>query len=305
VSLRHWREMTAFGGWLTAASVLNYVEGRSDFVFMGASLDSKQVGQYSMGDQIASVGTSFLAYPFLRAIFPGLSAVSNDPARFRAAYHKAQQAIVGLLLPIGVGSALVAREAVLLIAGAQWLPAVAVVQHLAPIMSICLTGTAVQAMIMARGETRLLFNRAVLNLAVKLPVLALLLHTHGFMGVLYARIVTGLFQTFTMLQAGARLTGESLLTPLTKAWRSFAACGAMIAAVMALETALPPPSLAPIENLLPLVAKAAVGATTYAVAHFGLWLIARRPEGMETIVIELAAKALRRLTRSRGDRRSG
>lgn len=295
LSLRRWRDIMDFGGWLTMAAVLNYVEGRSDFVMMGASLDAAQVGHYSIGDQIASVGTSFLAHPVLGAILPGLTAVSGDTVRFRAAYHKAQQMIVGLLIPIGIGSALVAREAVLVIAGPKWLPAVTVVEYLAPTMAFCLTGTVAYAIVMAKGETRLLFQRSLSVIAIKIPVLIILLYIYGFMGVLYARVLVGALQTFMMLKAGARLTGESMLLPLIKTWRSFTACFTMVAAVVVLEHALPSPGLAPAPNMMVLVAKAAVGATTFAVAHLALWLLARRPEGVETIVIALITTQLKRL----------
>jgi PST family polysaccharide transporter len=289
-SLARWRPFLSFGGWLSAAGVVNFLNYRLDAAILGSALGAGAVGRYTMGEQMATIATHQLAYPLTRALYPGLAAVAADRARLRAAHRKAQTTILGLLMPVGVGSALSAVEIVRLLAGPQWSDAAPIVAVLAPVMAFGMIGSSAQAVSMAVGDTRAIFVVGVANLAVRLPLVLIGLWAGGLMGVVYARVGSGLFATLSMLALAGRQTGDSMLAPLTLTWRTMAACAVMAAAVASLGGPADDGTLA---AAVSLGTKAATGAAVYVSAHLALWALCSRPDGFERFILGVAAGVLR------------
>lgn len=300
LGLTGWQGFFAFGGWLTAAGFIAHVNGKSDTVVIGAGLGTETLGQFTMGENIAGMATFQLAQPLSETIYPALAAVSHDPGRLRSAYYKAQGSVVGLLMPMGVGSALVARELITVVAGAKWLQAAEVIEYLGPIMAFGMLTVAVQGIARITGDVRALFLRNLTQLVLKIPAILIGVWLAGITGLLIARIGLGLYYTISMLVIASRATGDSPFEPIRRAWRSLASCGAMAAAVWALNGVLPPfePAFAP--ALTRLCAIVATAAPVYALAHFALWRLSGSPESFETTAINAARDWGGRLARRLG-----
>jgi PST family polysaccharide transporter len=293
--LRHWRMFLGFGGWLAGAHLLHFTNYRIDTVVVGSRLGSAALGQYNMGMQIASLSSQQLAAVFNRAIYVGLSHVNDDRERLRRAYRRAQATVLGVVLPIGVGSALLAREIVLVLAGAQWLEAIPVLQVLAPALAFGMVAAGTAAMLKVEGDTRAMFLREALNLAVRLPVLFLGLYAFGLIGVVWAHAFGRLFGTLTMLHLARRYTGEPIWGPVAAAWRSLAACALMVVAIFVLDSFLPAAGLDTLGNASNLAIKVAVGAAVYVAVHLVLWLAQGRPDGFEAVVFSIVQRLLKRI----------
>lgn len=299
LSLHNWRYFLGFGGWLTGANILSHLNYKSDVFIVGGALGTATLGQYSMGDQMSAMATQQLSQPMARALYPGLAKLQGDRARLRAAYYKGQSAMLALVLPIGVGSALVAHELVVVVVGPRWLEAIPVVQWISPVIAVGLLAAPVRSIIMVDGRTRSLFMRNLLMLCLRVPMLIAGVWFGGIMGVLYARVVASLALTLITLQLGARLLQDGVLAPFAAGWRSLVAAAAMTATVLALETFLPPPSTDFLPALNALAAKAAVGSLVYAAAHAAAWIAAGRPDGLERKIMDFATMAVQRLRRAR------
>jgi len=281
-----WREFLSFGGWLTLANLVSYINYRSDVVLVGRFLGDVKLGYYSMGDRISQVATNELVQPFARAFYPGLATVAHDPQRLRAAYYKAQQVVLALVLPVGVATAIGAKQLVLLMAGPKWLPSVMMVQILAPLMALSVMSSAVQALVMSAGTTRSIFIRNLVNLIVRVPMMVAGLWLGGLFGLIISRAFTGMVFTFSTLALARGQTGDPFWQPFIFAWRSLAATVLMAAAMLGALALIGPESGAWYGAALHLAILGAVGAPVYGLAHWAIWLLAGRPDGVEALLMQ-------------------
>ena len=289
--LSKWNDFAAFGGWLSGANIVNYLNFNSDALLVGHFLGTTTLGYYAVGNRIATLATNELVQPFTRAVYPGLAVVGGDRKRLRQAYLKAQSTTLGLVLPVGVGTALVGRELLLVLLGDKWLPALPLIQCLAPVMAIGILNSSVQSLIMVTGEAKLLFYRSLLNFLLRIPVILIGLATLGFMGVIYARIFSSLANTLITLQIATRATSSWWGAPIVASWRTIVSCIMMTAAVLVFEhiTAI---ELGLVNAGTALIVKSIIGAAVYVISHSMLWLVAGRPDGLERICMNQAASLL-------------
>jgi PST family polysaccharide transporter len=169
---------------------------------------------------------------------------------------------------------------------------VPVVEIVAAIYSIDTLGSLATPLGLAKGQSRLLFVRSLQKFAVRVPIIALGLILGGMMGLLYARMTAGVIGVAIDMAMVARLTGISTVEQLRANQRAILATGAMAAAVLALrELAL----FSGVEHnvALSLAAAVLVGVLAYGATSLLLWLLAGRPCGPESEVMEAGAKLLR------------
>lgn len=297
IGLRDAGHFVGFGLWLTAAGTVNFVNYKADTVLIGATLGPAPLGQFAMGDQIATMATHQIATPITRAIFGGLARIGDDRARLARAYLRAQTSVMAVLLPAGVGTALVAAELVRVAAGPQWAPAVPVLQVLAPTIAFSMVQAGAQSLLMVRDDTRSLFTRNLAILAVRMPLVVAGVLWFGVPGVLGATVLGTLFLVWVTLRVVADHLGGHWTDAFRAGWRSYAACAAMVGGVLALGSVLPDPADAFWPSLGLLAAKAAAGAALYVGAHLALWHAAGRPDGVERTGIEAASRLGQALAR--------
>ncbi|MGC1304238.1 MAG: lipopolysaccharide biosynthesis protein [Caulobacteraceae bacterium] len=288
-SLSRAREMLGFGSWLTLVGIIEYANSRVDVLLIGRGLGSAKLGAYQVGQQIITTATGDIVAPLSRAIFPALSLFADDPVALRQNYERMQSVIIGLALPAGMGMSALAREAILLLLGSRWMQALPVVQFLSPLIALQTMLAVVDAVAMTKGRTRSLFNRTLTVFAVRVTLLVIGFTLGGFMGVIYARVLSGTFYLLYGLGLAGRLTGTPYLSPVLRSWRSVVSGAAMAALLYAL-----PQYHGPEGKALALIAvvagKAALGALVYLGVHTLLWWLARRPEGFESLVVKQAQK---------------
>lgn len=290
-----WYDFFSFGGWLTLANIVSYINYRSDIVLVGKFIGDVQLGYYSMGDRISQIATNELVQPFARAFYPGLVAVSSDAVRLRAAYYKAQQIVLAFVLPAGVATAVCAESLVSLMAGPKWLPSAIVVQILGPVMAISVMGSAVQALVMTTGDTRSIFMRNLLNMAVRVPAMFFGLWYAGLLGVIVARAFTGMVFTLSTLALAKHQTGDAFWQPFIYAWRSILSSFVMAVAMLAVGTVMPTPGEGTLDAAFDLAVMSIVAVPTYGLVHWLLWIGSGQPDGAERVLAQQGAGLLKRL----------
>ncbi len=288
--LRGGRELFAFSLWLTLGRIVNTINWRSDQLLIGYFLGSNTLGHYSFGDNIAALPTREATAPVAQTLFPAFSRLAHDRARLRAAYVRGQTLMSALALPIGCGLALIAEPLIIVSVGEKWLPAVVVIQILASVFALQTLSSSLQSLAMALGETRSLFRRDFANLGIRLPLIIIGLVAGGLVGVLLARVVSGLAGMVINMALVRRLTGLSIGAQVAANGRSLAAVGIMVAVLAILQhTGL---GAADVPTLALLVG---AGAASYAGALVLLWRLGGRPPGPETEIMALAGGVLGRL----------
>jgi O-antigen/teichoic acid export membrane protein len=294
ISFAGTRELLSFSIWLTMGQIVSAANYRFDSLFLGYFLGSSSLGFYSYGSNLASLPTRETVEPIAKTLFPGFARMSGEPDRLRAAYRRAQSLMTLIALPVGFGFALVARPLLMLVIGEKWLPAVVVIQALASIFALQTLSSAASPLAMAMGRTKLLFRRNLANLIVRMPLIIAGVLTMGLIGVVYARVISGLVFTLVNMALARQLLGVGFREQLLFNWRSLIGVGAMALVLIAMQSngAVGAAGLPPVVELSVLVL---VGATTYVAAVLGLWLASGRPSGPETEILEVAGKLRDRL----------
>jgi O-antigen/teichoic acid export membrane protein len=274
-SLKHWRNLFSFSSWLALSSGLNALNWRADQLALGAMMGNAPLGQYTVGDNLASLPVRESTAPISTVLFPAFSRLQDDPQRLRQAFLRSQRLLVATALPVGVGFALVAAPFINLVLGSQWTSAALVAQILSTVFAAHAFSMPVNPLAMGLGRTRILFVRDVVNIAVRYPLIFVGLFTGGLLGLLFARCVSGVISIAIDMYLARRLAGVGMLTQLVSSWRPLAATLNMAAAVWAVG------ALTGGAGILGLVLMILAGGATYFGTTLVLWWATGKPAGPE------------------------
>ena len=289
LSLKRFKEIFSFGGWLTLIGLIDYANSRVDYALIGRGLNNATLGAYHIGQQITLMSTGDVVGPLSRAIFPAFSMFVNDEERLRSSYRRAQTVIMGLALPIGIGTSVLGRELILVLVGSRWALAEPVVQWLAPLVALQTLAVSTDSLAFALGKTGILFRRTITIFAVRATLMVIGFSLGGFMGIIYARLLSGTFYLFYHLALAGRMTSSPFWTPIVAGWRSLISAAVMWAALWLL------PKFSHVHGhdiaaTFTLLMHVCLGAFTYLVCHVALWRLVGCPEGFESRILQLAKR---------------
>ncbi len=295
LELSKWRELMSFSIWIGLSQAVNTINWNFDQLVLGYFLGNTKLGYYSVGDRLAILPTREATKPVASAVFPGFAKLANDPPRLRKGYQRAQSALTAVALPIGIGFAVAAEPLVLLAMGEQWLPSVMVIQFLASVFAVQTLATTVEPLAMGMGASRILFNRSLVNFAVRVPLTLIGLLTGGLVGLLIARCVSGLIGMAINMFMVQSLLNLSFFQQLAINVRSLT--GAAIMALAAYLAGLPFEGMDVGTLLLKTASMTLTGAVVYPSTVFLLWRMAGRPEGPEHDALKFGRAILSALRR--------
>ncbi len=126
------RPLMRFGSTVTLNSLIIYFAYNLDKVLLGRYWGSAVLGLYGRSFQIISIPTDNLNSAVGEVAFAALSRVQDDPPRLKSYFLKGYSLVVALTVPITIIIALFSRDLTLVILGAKWSDAAAILQLLAP-----------------------------------------------------------------------------------------------------------------------------------------------------------------------------
>lgn len=301
LSVASWRKIIGFSIWLTFNQFVSIVGNRFDNFLAGGVLGVATFGAYSVGNNISQMITQSATQPLERVLFPSFAKMTNDKARLAEAYQKSQASLFAIGMPLGVGLALVADPFVYLMLGPNWNVAVEVIRFIAPVLGIQIVFGPANALAYAVGATRGLFNRGMILLLLRVPVVILGLYFYGLTGLLVARTISGgLFLSVANFYLIRSLSGLSTWQQLTVTWRSWASGVAMVVIVLLADNFMDPIS-STTQASIALVLMSVLGSVVYCAMHAGLWILAgKSPIGIETEVAKILKRVLQAVQSRRG-----
>jgi len=284
VSFEKARELFSFSGWITLGQILNTINWRFDQLAIGGFLGKAALGHYTVGDNLAQMGTREATAPLTGALFPAFAKLSGDPPRLASAYQSVQALVTAIALPIGFGVALVADPLIRLLMGDKWAASILVVQVLAAVFALTTLGGLAQPLAMATGATRLLFVRDLQGFALRLPIIIGAMYLWGLPGIIYARAATGTIGITFGMNVVKKVTGLQVIKQLSVNVRSLCSVALMSAAVWG-GSGLHY-GVGQIGLIFDVAVRVAIGVIAYPLAHLSLWLLAGRPSGPETEILK-------------------
>jgi len=286
ILFRHFREFFGFSGWIMASQIVNTLNWRFDQFLVGKMFGASTLGTYNMGSNLAQIATREAILPLTKPLFPAFVAIREDKERLAAAYLRVQRIVSGIALPAGVGLTLVAEPLIALFLGKEWEPSVPVFQAVAFIGGIQGLGMLVQPLAMAINQTRNLFQRDIMILAMRLTALVAGALLMGVSGVIIGVVVTGLFTLLLNLMFVKRLIGLPISYQISANGRSLLGVSTMTLVLFWID-----PLLA-VDNdwtgkAIRLVALVGAGAVTYVTCVALAWRLQGTPEGIEAEALRI------------------
>lgn len=256
-----------FGTALAGQRLLNYLTSNADYLLVGSVLGSKALGLYTIAYTLANLPSSHVNSLLNRVSFPALARIQTDLPRTRDAYLRLQRISSLVNAPLMGLMAAAAPIGLPLLLGAEWIPAVPLLQILCIVgLARSIAGT-VGPLLLAQGRPDLGLRWAALVVVIQLPCLYAGVTFGGAVGVTLGFATSQLL----LLWLNYLLLVRTLIGPCggpyaaAVAWPILfaAAGGGVIAAVAWL----------PIPDLPKLVLAVIAGSATYALS---IWLL--RPD---------------------------
>ncbi|NNL99984.1 MAG: lipopolysaccharide biosynthesis protein [Gammaproteobacteria bacterium] len=281
LTLSEFRPLFGFSGWVSARQMVAALNKQFDKFLVGAYLNTGLVGIYHLGKELTRMPTRELVPPLTRALYPGLAKFRDDPALLRTNAIEASAITAALALPIAIGFALIAEEFVIVLLGKQWLGVVLLIQVITPVVAMHQTTALLDALVMVRGKTHLLFIRAVANLVVRVALMIPGVIYFGFNGIIGAWALTSLiFFFYRQVEYGYVIEARAF-SSFIAAWRSVVSVAVMALVILFMARWFTISPDEPLRAGLALLAKVATGAVVYPAVHLALWLVSGRPAGIE------------------------
>ncbi|MBV7257891.1 lipopolysaccharide biosynthesis protein [Pacificimonas sp. WHA3] len=295
-SLSEWRIFFSYGSWLTFAGMATQLQESAGSILFGRYLGTDPVGSYTMGKEVSDLALAEITAPLRQTLFPGFGAVKNDRERLIRSVKTAMGTLFGISLPLGVGLALFAPEALMVLVGEKWLDDAYIVQVLAPVGALTMSIAVVDSLAMALQKLRGIFYRAVILAVISWPLIYYAMLEQGLLGGVLAvgvvRLIRVIFNMFFL----RGMIGMSILTMLATAFRPAVATSVMAAALFLLPRTYDPATLGSALTLLWTLPYVALGIIIYTIVTSVLWRMAGRPQdGLEANILHYGGGLLQKL----------
>ena len=203
------RSALRFGVGLQGFGIVNYFNRRLDDALIGRYLGPIALGYYERAYLLMLYPVQNVAGVVGSVMFPALSEIGDDLPRFRAAYLRSVSCIATVAFPTMLGLLVTAPEAIDVIYGRQWAPAVPILQVLCLVGVLQSVGTTTGTIFMARARTGLMFIWGLIGAAVIYPSFFIGIQW-GVMGVAVAYAIANVVLLVPELAISFRLIGLPL-----------------------------------------------------------------------------------------------
>jgi len=238
LSLRDLRSVISYSGNLTASNFAHYVMRNMDNALIGRFLGATALGYYAMAYGLMMYPLYNVSWNLGNVLFPALSRIQEEDARFRQAYLRAVSVVATITFPLMLGLLATADLLVLTCFGAKWAPMAPIVRILAPV-GMLQSITSVAGMIFtAKGRTGLQFRWALVETSVVLPAFVMGLHW-GIVGVACGYGVAVFLLSYPFFVITSRIIGLRVSELARTLWPVMRNAAVMLAVVLLTRLGLP------------------------------------------------------------------
>ncbi|OWV32660.1 hypothetical protein B5C34_03810 [Pacificimonas flava] len=291
-TLKEWRTIWGFTGWLSAGTVLSTLNFRLDQFFIGGILGQSALGQYVVGDDLAALPVREATRPLTSLLYPAFSTMKDRADQLRRVYLQSMSVVFAVAMPLGIGFALVAEPVILLLMGEKWSGAIIVIETLGVFFAARAFTMPSEPIAMTVGATKILFYRTLINFVVRAPLALGALFLAGLPGLLAARLFSGFMMIALSATMVRYLIGLKLADQFAAVWRTLIGIAAMAGAVLAWRSRFGWSVETPEAMWFELFGVAAGGAVIYVAVHLALWVACGRPRGAEQEILRLVSQLL-------------
>jgi lipopolysaccharide exporter len=283
-----------FSKWLLLNNIAGFLKERSTDFVIGLLHGPASLGIYNVSYELASLPTTELSAPINRALLPGFAKIANDPIAIRSAYSNAVGMLAIIAVPAAAGIAAIAQFLVPVVLGVHWLDSVPLMKILALNGALILFHSSMSVLLIASGHPgRVMMTNGLFVVTLLALLVALAAHA-GVEGAAYAILSTSILTTPVYLYQVRRSVGVPVSVFFRAAAFPVAASAGM---VLTIETISPVYSslMTWHDAAVWLAVGIVVGGATYVGLITLMWLVRRRPDGPERLVLDQIRSAATRV----------
>ncbi len=286
-----------FSGWISLAQVAIALNWQVENLVLGRLGSSTQLGLFKVGSDLAGIPFQALFGPLARPLIAVFSKIKASGASTKGQYLLASSYMMAIGLPIMTGIAVTAPFITRVFLGDQW-DAAAPILHLLALSTIpALFTVAAYPLVIAAGQTKIVFQQNIADLVVRVPSTIAGIYFYGLNGLIGARLISELFRNIYIMKTIKDMEGISISGQVTYHARYLVSAGAMYFIVLTVEQILIPHFRSD-QSLARLVVASFIGACFYFVSIFIGWLVSGRPPGIEQSVVNFLKEHRGRIARA-------
>jgi O-antigen/teichoic acid export membrane protein len=294
LSLSHASGLFRFTRWLFLRNLFQGANDQAANLILGHGVGVGQLSFFTFARELSlTVQTDFYA-PVRAALFPAYASVNDDMAALKRLTVDSSALMLLIGLPLSLGLAVVAPDAVRVLLGDRWLEVIPLLQVLC--ISGCVASGIAGAPILyvAMGRPDTAAKLAAFRFVLTVSLVALGVATAGTLGAAWAMVATACITQLINWRVVQRSLDLSLAEVRRDFTRPVVAAAVMALAVLALLNLLPEEhSFA--SSMLRLGGCVLGGALAYGLSLFVLWRVAGRPDGAERHLLDLLGAMARRV----------
>ncbi|WP_313079874.1 MOP flippase family protein [Atlantibacter sp.] len=182
-SLRAVAPNLKFGAWLTADSLINYLNTNLSTLVLARILGAAAAGGFNLAWNLAVVPPAKLNPIITRVLFPAFAKMQEDTLRLRVNFYKLISLVGIINFPALLGLLVVSERVVPLLFGEKWIDIVPVLQLLCMVGLLRAVGNPVGSLLMATSRVDLSFKFNVFKTFLFIPAIIVGGKINGVIGV--------------------------------------------------------------------------------------------------------------------------
>jgi lipopolysaccharide exporter len=211
-----------FGAWLTADSIINYVNTNLSTLVLARILGASIAGGYNLAYNVAVVPPMKLNPIITRVLFPAFAKIQDDTDKLRVNFYKLLS-IVGIInFPALLGLLVVSNNFVPLIFGEKWQFITPILQLLCVVGLLRSIGNPIGSLLMAKARVDISFKFNVFKTCLFIPAIIVGGYLAGALGVtlgfLFVQVVNTVLSYFVMIKP---VLGSSYRQYIQSIWLPF------------------------------------------------------------------------------------
>jgi lipopolysaccharide exporter len=281
-------EIWSFSAWTLVVRIGSFFADKADQYIVGGMTSPAIMGAYTVGAEVAITPSADLVQPVMRAMFPVYSRLLNNPQRLGSAAALVIGSTATVCVATGLGVSGVARELTLLLLGKQWGQAAPLVFWLGigaiPVgMNYC-----IYSIMNVTNKFRLTTMTVWGRLVLLVPTLIFVGRWGGAPAIAATQAGLGfvaMFADLFLLRRAVRITGTDIVGCF---YRPVIAAIAMVLVLQLLNQTMN------LSLFAAMLTKTVCGAIAYIGTLTLVWVLSGRPDGIEALGLEIAAKIVGR-----------
>lgn len=289
ISFKRGKELFGFSKWLMANNMLTFLNTKSPELILGKIITPHAAAIYNLSAEIGKMATSEIIANLNRAIYPGYAKVASDLMKLQKLYKESIRAISLIVMPLGVGVALVSPYIVPIMLGDQWSEAIEPVIYLALGGAINALKSNSNYVYFSLGKPRIATGELLVRAVVFIGAIVYFVNESGVVGAAQSFLLTSIVMFFVsnaILKVVLKIPLRDQISLYIKPLVSTLIMAATVSFII--------DTISFNSVVLDLALAVISGATSYIISVAVVWLVTGRKDGLEKSALNILRAKLKR-----------